>query len=88
MPSSKWRKKPVEIEAWQITPATAEEIAAWCGGDCYQRFFMGKPETKIIEIPTLEGTIEGREGDWIIKGVAGEFYPCKGEIFEATYEAV
>ena len=41
-----------------------------------------------LAISTLEGTMQARLGDWIIKGVAGEFYPCKLDIFEATYEAV
>ena len=39
-----------------------------------------------VEIKTLEGTMLASPGDWIIRGVAGEFYPCKPEIFEATYE--
>jgi hypothetical protein len=41
-----------------------------------------------ISIRTIEGTMDATPGDWIIKGVAGEFYPCKPDIFEATYEAV
>lgn len=40
-----------------------------------------------VEIKTLEGVMIGREGDWIIQGVSGELYPCKHEIFQATYEA-
>ena len=46
----------------------------------------GEPEIKAIE--TLEGTMWAQPGDWIIKGVQGEFYPCKPDIFEATYEIV
>jgi len=86
----KFRKKPVEIEAIQFVGENAEELVNWIGGnsDWYQRYFMGKPETKVIEIPTLEGTMEAVEGDWIIQGVQGEFYPCKPDIFEQTYEAV
>jgi len=41
-----------------------------------------------MHIPTLEGVMTAQENDWIIKGVQGEFYPCKPDIFEATYEAV
>jgi hypothetical protein len=41
-----------------------------------------------IEIPTLEGVMRANYGDYIIKGVQGEFYPCKPDIFEATYEAL
>lgn len=49
----------------------------------------GEPEgLTFIEIPTLEGIMRADVGDWIIKGVAGEFYPCKPDIFEATYELV
>jgi hypothetical protein len=54
----------------------------------YQRYLFSKPHTKVIEIPTLEGVMEAVEGDWIIQGVAGEFYPCKNDIFEKTYEPV
>ena len=76
-----FRKKPVEIEARQYTRVgwEAEEVAAWCGGD--------QNDDGVI-IRTLEGDHLGEYGDWIIKGVAGEFYPCKPDIFEATYEAV
>lgn len=49
----------------------------------YERYKLGS-----IMIPTLEGTMEAIPGDWIIKGVNGEFYPCKPDIFEKTYEKV
>jgi hypothetical protein len=82
-----FRKKPVEIEAvrftgWDYGP----EIADWCGGGYYRA--QGQGEHTEITIPTLEGTMTAHVGDWIIKGVAGEFYPCKNSIFEATYEEV
>lgn len=92
----KFRKKPVEIEArWLPTPTSssadtrqfeaAEEIASWCGGYIY-----GGVESlsAAIKIPTLEGEMLANPGDWIIQGVQGEFYPCKPDIFEATYEEV
>lgn len=87
----RYRKKPVEIEARQITgPEVIPDIAEWCGGD---PFTLTRPEYGVvgphgIAIDTLEGTMHAEWGDWIIRGVQGEFYPCKPEIFEATYEAV
>ncbi|HEX6970249.1 MAG TPA: hypothetical protein VF174_15750 [Micromonosporaceae bacterium] len=80
----KFRKKPVEVEAVQ-----------WTGANCFEVFaFMGlahephDDEIDEIVIPTLEGDMTANLDDWIIRGVAGEFYPCKPEIFDATYEAV
>lgn len=46
------------------------------------------PDAQVIKIETLEGVMDASIGDWIIKGVNGEFYPCKPDIFEKTYEAV
>ena len=84
----RYRKKPVEIEAVQFTRENSEEVAEWCDATGYDRYTFGKFVTKVLEIHTLEGTMEAVEGDWIICGVKGEFYPCKPDIFEATYEAV
>lgn len=78
-----FRKKPVVIEARLyecLTYADSYELAGWCGG------FVRTSEG--IVIPTLEGEMIASPGDWIIKGIKGEFYPCKPDIFEATYEAV
>jgi hypothetical protein len=88
----RYRKKPVEIEAVRLPNprqgqeenGTYNEISAWCGGEKVNDAVDGW----CILIETLEGQMKARPGDWIIKGVAGEFYPCKPEIFEATYEAV
>ena len=76
-----FRKKPVVVEARQYTRdgLEAERVAEWCGGDQIN-------EGVIIE--TLEGDHIGQYGDWIIKGVKGEFYPCKPDIFKSTYEEV
>jgi len=94
----KFRKKPVVIEAKQLTPETAEEIGAWCGADMcksdntnYQSYLWGWAlpiKERNLRIPTLEGEMFASIGDWIIQGIAGEFYPCKPDIFEATYERV
>jgi hypothetical protein len=85
----RFRKKPVEIEARQFTAESVEEILDWVpDSSWYMRHFMGEPQTGIIEIHTLEGKMEASEGDWIIQGVQGEFYSCKPDIFDATYEPV
>ena len=80
-----YRKRPVVVEAIQlIEPALPGDIAAWCGGNVCG---VGDLSANVwIEIPTLEGTMRADYGDWIIKGVKGEFYPCKADIFDATYE--
>jgi hypothetical protein len=81
-----FRKKPVVIEAFRWNPSGAAiDVPHW---------FMSRfcwdidPRQEILKITTLEGVMEARPGDWIIKGVKGEIYPCKPDIFEATYEAV
>jgi hypothetical protein len=77
----KFRKRPVVIEATQFYP----ETQPWPEGV----YSAGGPHTvPCWAIGTLEGKHEVTPGDWIITGVAGERYPCKPAIFEATYEAV
>ena len=82
----KYCKKPVVVEAMQITEATTpDDIAAFINcpaGSTYSVIH------DLLVIHTLEGTMQADVGDWIIKGVAGEFYPCKPYIFAVTYEAV
>jgi len=85
----KFRKKPVVIEAKpfdSIVMAEQNRLAEWCGGSL--RGTRLPPQDRIIQIPTLEGEMEANFGDWIIKGVKSEFYPCKPDIFELTYELV
>ena len=80
---AKFRKKPVVIEAIQITDATFDAPhpnPEHIPGIVYD------PQARCALIPTLEGTMKGSIGDWIIRGVNGEFYPCKPDIFEKTYE--
>jgi hypothetical protein len=84
-----YRKKPVVIEARQLVAtdvAVMERIADWCGGRL--RGYKLPLEQRIVQIDTLEGEMEASVGDWIIKGVKGEFYPCKPDIFAMTYEPV
>lgn len=85
VPDVRFRKKPVVIEARKVGDPPYKVLAVWCGGNVI-RDSSGKPVA--IEIPTLEGVMMAQRGDWVIKGIAGEFYPCKPNIFEATYEAV
>ncbi|MEM9605861.1 MAG: hypothetical protein AAGA99_00455 [Actinomycetota bacterium] len=84
-----FQKKPVVIEARQITDSTvAVRLAEWVP-NAYVQYVqgpMGLPDQYRLMIPTLEGVMEAGTGDWIIKGVQGEFYPCKPDIFEQTYE--
>lgn len=81
-----WRKKPVNIEAVQLSEDTFDYIVSWVGED---NLADGTSEDEcFVEIITLEGNHNARCGDYIIKGVKGEFYPCKPDIFEMTYEKV
>lgn len=79
------RKKPVEVEAYQLTEDNAGMLSDWCKGLLVKRADNFEPS---IQIMTLEGVMTARKGDWIIKGVAGEFYPCAPAIFEKTYEII
>ena len=77
---AQYRKKPVVVEAIQLSADNVEEVIAFCGDK-----IKSHPLTGVV-IETLEGNMIASEGDYIIKGVKGEFYPCKPDIFEATYE--
>lgn len=77
----KYRKKPVVIEAIQWNGNNWNELVEF-GCACAQT------QDDEIWIPTLEGILKASVGDYIIKGVQGEFYPCKPDIFEQTYEVV
>lgn len=78
----KYRKKPVVIEAVQWTGENPEDIVYFTKGKV-----TGLVYSK-LEIRTLEGVMTADIGDWIIKGVKGEFYPCKPDIFKQTYDEV
>jgi hypothetical protein len=79
-----YRKKPVVIEAWQCRPGSTTFIISWVldGGGTAR--YHGEDDT--IKIASLEGTMSAELYDWVIRGVKGEFYPCKPDIFDATYE--
>lgn len=76
---SKYRKIPVEIEAFQWTPGC--ELLDWAKSKLVE-------SADYVTIDTLEGTMKASLGDYIIQGVEGEVYPCKLRIFEKTYEAL
>lgn len=80
---TKYKKKPVVIEAEQLTAQNAVALVKWCGGQLWD-----DPEEGgyFVLISTLEGDMKCFLDDWIIKGIKGEFYPCKPDIFEKTYE--
>ena len=86
---AKFRKKPVVIEAVQYV-FDGDEVLPDMAQDAIADFMEQNivVEGDDIIIPTLEGDHRATPGDWIIKGVKGEFYPCKSDIFEATYERV
>ena len=79
---SKYRKKPVLVDAVRWDGKNLTEMSDCIGHEGFWHKY-GQ-----LFIRTLEGTMTAEAGDWIIKGVKGEFYPCKPDIFAATYEAV
>lgn len=92
---TKYRKKPVVIEAvhWDGREETIAQVFELLGdselpknGVHVNPGFGYVPALGTLDIPTLEGVMTASPGDWIIRGVKGEMYPCKPDIFEATYE--
>ena len=85
----KYRKKPVVIEAMQFldNAETITNLAEFIDNQNL-RVDYADPENPVIKIETMEGVMSASVGDYIIKGVQGEFYPCKPDIFEQTYEVV
>lgn len=85
-----YRKKPVVIEALQWDGADYDALAGFLGPEMYSHvgFSSSAPgqAPSSVQITTLEGIMSASPGDWIIRGVKGEFYPCKPDIFAATYE--
>ena len=99
----KYRKKPVVIEAFRLvedrrllphnldhymTLVEAAKYICLAEKDAYSARIETTNAGDLLFIKTLEGAMAAGVGDWIIKGVQGEFYPCKNDIFEATYEEV
>jgi len=84
----KFRKKPIEVRAIQWTGDNIAELKEFMKPQepVYMAGFKNRDE--IVGIETLEGLMIASMNDWIIRGVKGEFYPCKPDVFEATYERV
>lgn len=99
----KFRKKPVVIEALKWTGSNIQELSEWAAAAHYERggavptkrlgialpldlVSRGDGEFDLV-IKTLEGEMKANYGDWVICGIGGEFYPCRPDIFEATYDA-
>ena len=91
----KFKKKPVVIEAMVFNYPPSAELLNWLG-DSYSGVSKQRHPSAVgeLEIKTLEDGHDGRakhvasEGDYIIRGIKGEFYPCKPDIFHASYEAL
>lgn len=86
---SQFRRKPVVVEAMRFVDGASGDVLAWArergspvGAICFHQ------SMNRLHIITLEGQTVAAVGDWVIRGVKGEFYPCKPDIFEATYEPV
>lgn len=90
----KFQKKPVVIEALQFNGFNPFEVKDFVGINCEVNYSSTAYDIGVcgmiaeIVIHTLEGDMKVSKGDWIIKGVKGEFYPCKPDVFEQTYEEV
>ena len=90
----KFKKKPVVVEAIQIVKGMDICEPTWWFEAIQSNkvithgFGKFTREEPSVDIHTLEGVMRGNKGDWIIRGVSGELYPCKPDIFEMTYEAV
>ena len=80
----RFRKKAIVIEAKQLTSENWLELSSWCRAHV-ARQAVSHPMRYLV-IRTKEGDMRADIGDWIIKGVKGEFYPCKPDVFELTYE--
>lgn len=86
----KYRKRPVVIDAVQYLGTSASVLDFCTQAECAKMLFKPheNPELRTVTICTLEGAMTCSYGDWIIRGVKGELYPCKPDIFAATYEEV
>ncbi len=84
MEPQRFRKKPVTIEALRLTPDNFSEVTLWCKGEYHPGGLTGPH----VCVETLNGVVSAHPGDWIIKGIKGEFYPCANRIFKETYESV
>lgn len=82
----KFRKKPIIIDAIKWERTNIQEVIDFMGKESYDFDNENSLEPEKVIIHTLEGDITASPGDWIIRGVSGELYPCKPDIFQKTYE--
>lgn len=80
-----YRKKPVHVKAIKFNGNNSNQVEKFVYGESDEKYFTSSPH---MTIKTLEGDMKASKGDYIIQGIAGEFYPCKPDIFKATYEEV
>ena len=80
-----YRKKPVHVKAIKFNGNNSKQVEKFVYGESHEKYFTSSPH---MTIQTLEGDMKASKGDYIIRGVAGEFYPCKPDIFKATYEEI
>lgn len=81
----KYRKKPIVIEAVIWSGSNWHQVFDFAGHEIFSTHEDG---VNLLKIKTLEGEMTAQPGDWLIRGIKGEYYPCKPDIFEATYEEV
>jgi hypothetical protein len=83
-----YRKRPVVLQARQLGRGYDEDvdIMRWCGGRPIADEFRGEDANLLFDVPTLEGSMQARIGDWIVCGIKGEYYPVKPDIFAELYE--
>ena len=84
----KYRKKPVVVEAVQWNGFNHETVEKFVGKKLKKQMDYKGEKIALLMIPTLESPHEASPGDFIIKGIEGEFYPCKPDIFAKTYEGI
>jgi hypothetical protein len=82
----KFKKEPIVIDAIQFTGLNPYKIERWINEPNTLSISRSDDGNWLLRINTLEGAMYARPGDWVIKGVAGEFYPCRKDVFEKTYE--
>lgn len=87
-----FRKRAVTVEARRINAEdwdSVQDIASWANAEVVDiDMFRSQHDNAVMVILTMEGPMYAEDGDWIIRGVVGEFYPCKNDVFEASYEPV
>ena len=85
-----FRRTPIALEAFRFTPLQQAELAEWCGGQVSVVPINGDDNSieLVIVLETDDGLTIANVGDYVIKGIAGDFYPCKSEIFHSLYEEI